>query len=45
MHAESIRVVRLMPNWTPGVQNGKIVSTRFVLPVKYTLRKKPASTK
>jgi protein TonB len=35
---EAIRVVRMMPNWTAGRQNGKPVRVQFTLPVKFTLR-------
>jgi TonB family protein len=32
--AEALRVVKMMPRWKPGLQNGKPVSVRFVLPIK-----------
>jgi protein TonB len=35
---EAIRVVKMMPNWTSGRQNGKPVRVQFTLPVKFTLR-------
>lgn len=38
MHFESIRVVNLMPDWIPGMQDGQLVSCRFLLPIKYTLK-------
>lgn len=31
--AEAIRVVSLMPKWTPGMQDGKEVRVRYMLPV------------
>jgi periplasmic protein TonB len=34
---EAIRVVKLMPPWRPGKQNGKPVKCRFVLPIKFRL--------
>ena len=34
---EVIRVLKLMPKWTPGKQKGKKVHVRFTLPVKFTL--------
>jgi len=34
---EAIRVVNLFPKWTPGVQNGKSVSTYYVLPIAFRL--------
>ena len=30
---EAMRVVKLMPNWTPGTQEGKIVKVRYTLPI------------
>jgi TonB family protein len=35
--AESERVVKLMSNWKPGIQNGKYVRTRMNLPINYKL--------
>src|SRR5262245_60404881 len=32
---EALRIVNLMPNWNPGKQDGKPVSTRFVLPFRF----------
>lgn len=34
---EAIRVVRAMPKWTPGKQNGEAVRCRYSLPVIYRL--------
>jgi periplasmic protein TonB len=34
---EALRVVKLMPNWNPGKQNGKAVSVTFTMPVKFKL--------
>ena len=34
---EAIRVVKMMPPWKPGKQNGKPVKSRFVLPIKFRL--------
>lgn len=34
---EVLRVVGLMPNWTPGIQNGRSVSVIYNLPVKFKL--------
>jgi periplasmic protein TonB len=34
---EAIRVIKLMPNWNPGKQNGKAVSVTFTMPVKFKL--------
>ncbi len=35
---EAVRVVKQMPNWSPGLQNGKPVSVYYSLPIKFTLR-------
>lgn len=37
---EAVRVIKLMPNWNPGFQNGKAVNSRFVLPLNFSLPKK-----
>ena len=34
---EAIRVVKLMPAWNPGKQNGAAVRVQFNLPIKFTL--------
>jgi protein TonB len=34
---EAIRVVKLMPKWTPGKQSGKNVRVQFNMPLKFTL--------
>jgi len=34
---EVIRIVKLMPAWTPGEQNGKKVNVRTVIPVRFKL--------
>lgn len=33
--AEVLRIVKLMPKWTPGYKDGKPVRTTFVLPVVF----------
>lgn len=35
---ETIRVMKLMPKWIPGKQNGKPVNVKFTLPVKFQLK-------
>lgn len=35
--AEALRVVKMMPNWTPGKNKGKVVKCKFNLPVKFKL--------
>jgi len=37
LNEEALRVVRLMPNWTPGYQKGKAVRTRVVTPIFFKL--------
>lgn len=37
--AEAIRVVKTMPKWKPGKQNGKVVPVYFTLPVSFKLAK------
>ena len=37
LNKEAVRVVRSMPKWTPGKQNGKPVRVRFNLPVMFKL--------
>ncbi|MCO5264059.1 MAG: TonB family protein [Lentimicrobium sp.] len=34
---EAMRVVKKMPPWKPGKQDGKPVNTRFNMPIKFTL--------
>ncbi|GAB4022058.1 M56 family metallopeptidase [Spirosoma koreense] len=38
--AEALRIVRQMPHWIPGQQNGQPVATQFVLPIQFALEKK-----
>ncbi|RYD56186.1 MAG: energy transducer TonB [Sphingobacteriales bacterium] len=35
---EAIRVVRSMPNWRPGKQNGRAVKVYFTLPISFKLQ-------
>lgn len=35
--AEAIRVIRLMPNWIPAKNNGKMVNSYFTLPIQFNL--------
>lgn len=39
LDAEALRIVKGMPKLTPGTQNGKPVSVRYMVPVKFSLRK------
>jgi protein TonB len=34
---EAVRVIKSMPNWNPGTQNGKPVRVYFTLPVIFSL--------
>ncbi|MEI8202059.1 MAG: energy transducer TonB [Bacteroidota bacterium] len=34
---ETLRVVRLMPKWKPGIKDNKAICCKVVFPVKYTL--------
>jgi len=36
--AEALRVVKQMPEWTPGKQNGLPVRVRFQMPITFTLK-------
>lgn len=35
---DALRVVRLMPKWKPGMQNGKNVAVKFTVPVAFKLQ-------
>ncbi|UYQ91568.1 M56 family metallopeptidase [Chitinophaga horti] len=35
---EAIRVVKTMPNWTPGEEDGKKVKVQYNLPIRFTLQ-------
>jgi len=35
---EAMRVVKSMPKWTPGKQNGRAVPVRYTLPVRFTIK-------
>ena len=34
---EALRVVKSMPNWTPGMHNGKAVRVKYYVPISYRL--------
>ena len=38
LDAEAVRVVKAMPRWNPGMQNGKAVKVRYTLPVNFRLQ-------
>jgi hypothetical protein len=35
VNEEAVRIIRLMPKWRPGMQNGKPVLVRFILPIRF----------
>lgn len=37
LDAEAVRVVKLMPTWTPGQMQGHAVRTKFILPVTFRM--------
>lgn len=39
LDAEALRIVKAMPNWTPGTQDGKPVNVRYTIPVVFSLYK------
>ena len=39
LDGEAVRVVRAMPSWIPGKQNGRAVPVKYILPIKFTLAK------
>lgn len=39
LDAEALRVLALMPRWTPAMKDGKPVSTRFTVPITFRLPK------
>ncbi len=39
LDAEAIRVIKAMPNWLPGKQNGRVVKVRYVMPISFKLIK------
>ena len=37
LDAEAIRVVKALPKWTPGKQNGKVVRVKFTIPFRFAI--------
>ena len=37
LDAEALRIVKAMPNWTPGRQNGKPVRVKYTVPISFKL--------
>lgn len=38
LDSEAVRVVRMMPDWTPGTQDGKKVKVMYTLPITFELQ-------
>lgn len=38
IYQEAVRVIKAMPKWKPGIQDGKPVKVQYNLPIKFTLR-------
>jgi len=38
LEEEAIQVIKNMPSWKPGKQNGQVVRVQYVFPVRFTLR-------
>ena len=36
---EAVRVLERMPNWKPGMQQGKNVRVKYTIPVRFRLKK------
>lgn len=37
LSAEALRVISLMPDWTPGMQDGKPVTVSYTIPIKFMM--------
>lgn len=35
LNAEALRIVKMMPNWTPGTNGGNPVNKQFILPIDF----------
>ena len=38
LNREAIRLVKQMPNWEPGINNGKQVNVKMVIPIRFSLQ-------
>ena len=38
LNREAIRLVKKMPNWKPGINNGKVVNVKMVIPIRFSLQ-------
>lgn len=46
LNAEAVRVIKMLPKWIPGVQDGKKVSVFYTLPINFKLQdSQPVSKK
>ncbi|MDD3322027.1 MAG: M56 family metallopeptidase [Paludibacter sp.] len=43
LDAEAVRVIKAMPDWTPGTQRGEKVNVRYTLPINFRLEGKTKS--
>lgn len=41
MDNEAIRVIKLMPKWTPGTQRGEAVSVKYTIPINFAIPQAP----
>lgn len=41
LDAEAVRVLGVMPRWTPGVNNGEKVNVKCLLPIDFTIDEEP----
>lgn len=39
LDAEALRVVSLMPKWTPGTENGKPMNVKYTIPIRFSVHK------
>lgn len=37
LEVEALRLVSIMPKWTPGIKNGKVTYMHYSLPIKFQL--------
>lgn len=45
LNKEALRVVKAMPKWTPGKQDGKNVSVKYSIPINFKLQESPSKKK
>ena len=36
---EALRIVKLMPRWIPGEQNGVTVRVKYIIPIPFSVKK------